>query len=515
MKSKIVNIFFLIIMLVLASLLSFRTDYLFNSDHGFHLSYFVQPIIGMEAGYRLLVDQPSQYGFMNILIPYLIDFNGPTNSFHLFQALLNLITILLVCAISIHALRIKHSNIFIFLFLIILLLSSTDLYGPQVYPSTGVIRFFPVYLLIFTQCYIRNVKTSSKIEIISLGLCLAISMLWGAEALFYVLFSIFFYFIQDLLIATNFKKLKEILVKSTKILIISLITTLLVLKLYQIIFNIDSLNVGLHFSYLISYSYGFGMTLGAMIPNVFTPILTITIPLLVAMIINRENYKSFLTIACYGSIIIAVLSYSFMRSIANNVNNLWPILFLCFSVIYYEIKNKDLLVEKFSLKILLLPSLIISTLCVTNLIVNYKNIPPILKTGEITINQNLLKRNYNLTEDEKIQNAIEKIDKLKGNLSILTWSKLKYNLVKNGGYKPLIPGPPLALISLDSSYLFNLLSKSENYKNKEGFLLYDKEFDTYLDKVLSIIKKTKKCKMIKKTERFELYYCDSHLRSFE
>ena len=151
----------------------------------------------------------------------------------------------------------------------------------------------------------------------------------------------------------------------------------------------------------------------------------------------------------------------------------------------------------------------------TNLIVNYKNIPPILKTGEITINQNLLKRNYNLKEDEEIQNTIEKIDKLKGNLSILTWSKLKYNLVKNGGYKPLIPGPPLALISLDSSYLFNLLAKSENYKNKEGFLLYDKEFDTYLDKVLSIIKKTKKCKIIKKTERFDLYYCDSHLRSFE
>ena len=66
-----------------------------------------------------------------------------------------------------------------------------------------------------------------------------------------------------------------------------------------------------------------------------------------------------------------------------------------------------------------------------------------------------------------------------------------------------------------SILIFNLLSKSENYKNKEGFLLYDKEFDTYLDKVLSIIKKTKKCKIIKKTERFDLYYCDSHLRTFE
>lgn len=507
MNYRIANVLIFLVIFISVSLLSFRSDYLFNSDHGFHLSYFIQPIISMNEGYRLLVDQPSQYGFMNILIPYLIDFNGPINSFHIFQGLLNIFVIIIVVILSIFILKIKQFNFFIFLFSIILLLSSTDLYGPQVYPSTGVVRFFPVYLVILAQCYIRNINSSFLCEVLCLSLCVFISLLWGAEALFYTLFSIAFYYLQDLLFNPSWEKFKERLYKGLIILGLSISCTFIILKIYQYGFEIESLNIGLHFSFITTYG---SKAISGQTPNIFTPILIITIPLLITLIINKNNSKNYQTITCYGSIIIAVLSYSFMRSIANNVNNLWPILFLCFAVMYFEIKKRNLDEDVYSLKIILLPCLIISSLCMGNILINYNTIPKILKSNKIIINNNNFKREFALEEkDIKIQKAIEEIDKNSEPLSILTWSELKYNLIKKGGYKPFIPGPPLALISLNESYLMNILISSNNYNGKNGYVLFDKEYNTYLDKILSIIKKTKNCILTHNTKRFELYYCES------
>ena len=507
MNYRIANVLIFLVIFISVSLLSFRSDYLFNSDHGFHLSYFIQPIISMNEGYRLLVDQPSQYGFMNILIPYLIDFNGPINSFHIFQGLLNIFVIIIVVILSIFILKIKQFNFFIFLFSIILLLSSTDLYGPQVYPSTGVVRFFPVYLVILAQCYIRNINSSFLCEVLCLSLCVFISLLWGAEALFYTLFSIAFYYLQDLLFNPSWEKFKERLYKGLIILGLSISCTFIILKIYQYGFEIESLNIGLHFSFITTYG---SKAISGQTPNIFTPILIITIPLLITLIINKNNSKNYQTITCYGSIIIAVLSYSFMRSIANNVNNLWPILFLCFAVMYFEIKKRNLDEDVYSLKIILLPCLIISSLCMGNILINYNTIPKILKSNKIIINNNNFKREFALEEkDIKIQKAIEEIDKNSEPLSILTWSELKYNLIKKGGYKPFIPGPPLALISLNESYLINILISSNNYNGKNGYVLFDKEYNTYLDKILSIIKKTKNCILTHNTKRFELYYYES------
>ena len=245
MNYRIANVLIFLVIFISVSLLSFRSDYLFNSDHGFHLSYFIQPIISMNEGYRLLVDQPSQYGFMNILIPYLIDFNGPINSFHIFQGLLNIFVIIIVVILSIFILKIKQFNFFIFLFSIILLLSSTDLYGPQVYPSTGVVRFFPVYLVILAQCYIRNINSSFLCEVLCLSLCVFISLLWGAEALFYTLFSIAFYYLQDLLFNPSWEKFKERLYKGLIILGLSISCAFIILKIYQYGFEIESLNIEL------------------------------------------------------------------------------------------------------------------------------------------------------------------------------------------------------------------------------------------------------------------------------
>ena len=508
MKINLYNIFFLLLIFFIALQLSFRTDYLFNSDHGFHLSYFIQPIVGIESGYKLLLDQPSQYGFLNILIPHILDINGPINSFHIFQGVLNIITIFIAFFIAVRILKLKNYSFFIFLFSIILLLSSTDLFGPQVYPSTGVVRFFPVYILILCQCFIRCNNIGILKETLLLGICFFSSLMWGSEASFYVLFSIGFYYLQELLYEPCIKKLKEVLFKGFSIITISITLSYIVLKIYQNSFDIESLNLGLHFSYLMAYSYGFGMTLGAIIPNIFSPILLITVPLLLALIMNRKNKENYLTIACYGSIIIAVISYSFMRSIANNINNLWPIFFLCFSIIYYEMKDRNSEEENYSLKVILLPTVLIASLCFSNIVINYKKIPEIMSTYSFTIDNNLFKKSFQLEEEDKsILKEIEKIDWKKSSLSILTWSGKTGNTF-NENYKPFLPGPSVSMTYHSDDYIEKIFRNSYIFKNRNGYILHDKKWNTY-ENILKIVKNIKSCKSLIQSNRYDFYECYS------
>ena len=84
-KSSNKLLFFLlfIIIMFIGSFLAFRTDYLYLAEEGFHISFYVSPIIAQleSNGYRLLLDQPSQYGFLNILLPSLLNFKNGLNSF--------------------------------------------------------------------------------------------------------------------------------------------------------------------------------------------------------------------------------------------------------------------------------------------------------------------------------------------------------------------------------------------------------------------------------------------------
>ena len=99
-------------------------------------------------GYRLLFDQPSQYGFLNILLPSLLNFKNPLNSFHLFQSGMMIFTVIISFFIILKS-NIKINKIFFFIFFSILFfLSDPALIGPNPYPSSSILRFFPVYLLI-------------------------------------------------------------------------------------------------------------------------------------------------------------------------------------------------------------------------------------------------------------------------------------------------------------------------------------------------------------------------------
>ena len=502
---KILNIFFLLLIFFIALQLSFRTDYLFNSDHGFHLSYFIQPIVGIGSGYKLLLDQPSQYGFLNILIPHILDINGPINSFHIFQGVLNTITIFIAFFIAVRILKLKNYSFFIFLFSIILLLSSTDLFGPQVYPSTGVVRFFPVYILILCQCFIRNNNYSKTREISILSIVLCLSLLWAAEASFYVLFSIGFYYLQELLYQPCIKKLKEVLFKGFSIITISITLSYIVLKTYQNSFDIESLNLGLHFSFITTYG---SKAISGQTSNIFSPILLITVPLLLALIMNRKNKENYLTIACYGSIIIAVISYSFMRSIANNINNLWPIFFLCFSIIYYEMKDRNSEEENYSLKVILLPTVLIASLCFSNIVINYKKIPKIMSTYSFTIDNNLFKKSFQLEEEDKsILKEIEKIDWKKSSLSVLTWSGKTGNTF-NENYKPFLPGPSVSMTYHSDDYIEKIFRNSYTFKNRNGYILHDKKWNTY-ENILKIVKNIKSCKSLIQSNRYDFYECYS------
>ena len=203
----------------IGSFLAFRTDYLYLAEEGFHISFYVSPIIAQleSNGYRLLFDQPSQYGFLNILLPSLLNFKNGLNSFHLFQSSMMLLTTIIGFFIILKS-NVKINKIFLFIFFSILFfLSDPTLVGPNPYPSSSILRFFPVYLLIIiNETYdIDPFKKYSYLKILLLSFIFSISFLWSIEAFCYVAFPFITYVLLN--IYNNFEnsELKIILKQHT------------------------------------------------------------------------------------------------------------------------------------------------------------------------------------------------------------------------------------------------------------------------------------------------------------
>ena len=194
---------YFLILIPISYILAFRTDYLFMDEKGFHLSYYVGPIISQLEfdGFRLLVDQPSQYGFLNLLIPSLINYKSALTSFHIFQSSLLITTSIIVFYLIIKS-DIKINKIFTYISFIVFLLFLSDPYliGPNPYPSSSVIRFFPVYLFIL---FINNTNLDlmSRIsinKILILSIMLGFAFMWSIEVFFYVSFPFAIYFVFNL-----------------------------------------------------------------------------------------------------------------------------------------------------------------------------------------------------------------------------------------------------------------------------------------------------------------------------
>ena len=239
-------------------ILAFRTDYLFMDEKGFHLSYYVGPIISQLEfdGFRLLVDQPSQYGFLNLLIPSLINYKSALTSFHVFQSSLLITTSLIVFYLIIKS-NIKINKIFNISFITLLFLSDPYLIGPNPYPSSSVISFSHLSVILFINN--TNLDLMSRIsinKIAILSIMLGFAFMWSIEVFFYVSFPFVIYFVFNL-----FSNDEKSYIPALRNVALTLISTIIVIAMiffgYKHLNNLDNINFYMHYMHVIGYGKGY------------------------------------------------------------------------------------------------------------------------------------------------------------------------------------------------------------------------------------------------------------------
>jgi hypothetical protein len=254
--NKIYNYIIVTVISLIFLLFSFRHDSLFNKSLSgsplYHWEYYVGVIKSINENGILLWSIPSQYGFINLLIPAKLLLNSEWYNFYLFQSfLLAIISIISFIIIFnfINKSIINYINIFLLLFLMIFFADSTYI-GPYPFPSSSVVRFFCVYLLIL---FFFIYPSFCNKQLLILSLLFPLSVLWSAESAFYS-FSIIIFILISLLI----KKEKFLFIKYISCLSFSLFLTIIILVLiYKIKWNLipDYMNF---FDYAIGYAKGFG-----------------------------------------------------------------------------------------------------------------------------------------------------------------------------------------------------------------------------------------------------------------
>ena len=174
----------LVFVLLAVFTFAFRIDGLMTGGSWFHVGYFTGVVQTVKDGGLLLWDTPSQYGFLNILIPSLLPFGSAEKSFLYFQALMLLVVSLVVLRAIWAATRTSSWLLFSVAFIVLLNFADPALVGPQPFPSSSVIRFGPSLLLIALFSLVK-IGGSSKNLIRIISFTAGISLLWSFESFFF------------------------------------------------------------------------------------------------------------------------------------------------------------------------------------------------------------------------------------------------------------------------------------------------------------------------------------------
>jgi hypothetical protein len=166
--------------LAVLAVFSLRSDALFGPSAMHHWSAYVGPAELARQGARLLWDVPSQYGLLSIWTLATLPFQSAWNALFALNAAL-----ILACSVVVYVfLRELFPGRWSRAFALLLTLATVQLLpgwpstleGIAAYPSSGPLRFWPVYFLL--AC-VRSRRWL-------LGLCLwAVALLWSLESALY------------------------------------------------------------------------------------------------------------------------------------------------------------------------------------------------------------------------------------------------------------------------------------------------------------------------------------------
>lgn len=167
------------------ALLAIRCDSLIAPINTLHWEYVLGPMRALRDGGWLLWDVPSQYGFLNVLIPAFIPLHPVMEAFYAFQALVLFVASAVLYRTLCAALRLPWV-VAALVVVVFFYLADPLLIGPSPYPSMSSVRFLWSYILLAVAAnnflgerpsIDRFVRTATPAWIVAL--------LWSAESAIY------------------------------------------------------------------------------------------------------------------------------------------------------------------------------------------------------------------------------------------------------------------------------------------------------------------------------------------
>jgi len=314
--------------LVVFLFLSFRSDSLFIPGSEFHWEYFTGPIRSIWSGGWLLVDTPSQYGFLNILMASAIPAQSSWQALYIFQGSILLLT---SSVAFLSLIFIGGDGLAKKLFIFLLVLASfffSDIHwiGPLPFPSSSVTRFFCCYVLVFSTL----IKASPfwKNLIYALSWCLGI--FWSAESAYYCTSIYLFILIADILSSkTSTAKLNAFRIHLICATSIATIAAVIIFFVYYIYTGIAPNYVSM-FDYAIGYASGYGyVPLPLYGPGNLLLLLFLGIGAITIAAIRDGDKSTSISLAASAGCLWAIGSYYLGRPVPQNITALFPILCCC------------------------------------------------------------------------------------------------------------------------------------------------------------------------------------------
>jgi len=438
-----VNKISLILLFIVSVFLSLRSDALFLGSSEFHWGYYTGVIQTVRDGGELLWSAPSQYGFLNLLIPSWLPWTA-SNSLFFFQAFFFVITTGIIIGILYK--NFKNSQVFIFLALIALSLfyfADPTLIGPTLFPSSSVLRFFWCYFLLFAILleYFRNrLLTKNTKWVITLGY--AFGTLWSAESLFYCT-AIYGTYLIASVIAFIHSKNKTFLPFLFKNLCVVLVFEVLTFLLYVLVTH-HLPDISMYFMYAFSYAGGYGETPIPPWGIHWAIIATLAgIVVVITSLYRLKRYNEWIVSAVCFITLWIISSYYTGRAVTNNVTAMLPIIFFIFVVLISVLTDAKLFIYKLLLIAIFLPWITVG-------IIGGIGNPQFITTAQhFKFAENIDSKSFQ--PDHDLGTIIASLRKYK-NVRIVYYGDPYNNPVipEKGGYSDLLTGLPIPMTLLET-----------------------------------------------------------------
>lgn len=462
-----------IVLLIISSLLALRSDSFSLGPSEYHWNYFTAVIQTLHSGGELLWSAPSQYGFLNILLPSLLPWTS-RSSFYIFQAVLFFAsTVIIIRTIY---MCFSRSASFIFIALTSLSLfyfADPGMIGPTFYPSSSAVRFFCSYVLIYTALleYKRGSILNVGVKWFVTGAYI-LGALWSAESFLTCTAIYAVYLFSSALSLLKLKGIKS----AFRFLYINILVVLIAF----IVFNLLYLAITRHFPdwsmyfmFVFNYANGFGEISIAPWGIHWAVIIVLSgIVFILWRLYSARKYNEWVIVSACFIMLWALTSYYVGRAATNNLTAVLPLIFYIFIIM------SSVLIESKFLSYRLLLNAIFLPWVIAGVIGGFGNPQFIYNLPKFKYAEDVNSKSFK--PDEELKSILVSLGALNG--ARIAYYGYPYNnpIISNkrGDYTELVAGMPIPLTLLEEPTSEQkreiIMQRFMNKINGNVFFIYQK-----------------------------------------